>query len=130
MSGSRSNTEQTSTTNVTTTSNTQTVIGATNSTTVAAQGDFVGEVGITGSDAVRALSDFNNLRRDLAILDTKRFNSITNALASRSGGATSDFSINGKESDEKTPPKNDKLILAATALGGAAALFTILKITK
>lgn len=130
MSSSKS--EQSSTTTNITETITPTLVTSQGSNTSVIAENFTGEIGLTGSDAVRALSDFQDLQRDTALLNAQV---TTNALVAASKGpvGTSFVSpaVSGGGGGGETPADNSKKIQTAVLLlGGASAVVTIFALRK
>lgn len=101
--------------------------------------DFHGEIGLTGSDAVRALSDFQDLQRDQALLNAQ---TTANVLAAFSNGptgvfippavsGTSSFATGGgTDGEAETATPAPRLNTAVLLLGGAAAVVTLFALRK
>jgi len=130
MSSSKS--QQSSTTTNITETITPTLVTSQGSNTSIIAEEFRGDVGLTGADAVRVLSDFQDLQRDTALLNAQ---TTTNALIAASKGPVSTGFIQptagGGGGGGNAPANNDKKIQTAVLLlGGAAAVVTIFALRK
>ena len=130
MSSSKSS-QRSTTTNITETI-TPTLASTTGANTSIVAESFQGDIGLTGFDAVQALSDFADLQRDRDILNAQV---TTNALIAASSGPTAANSgfvpisvgpTGSRESDQSGESQTGgRLNTAVLLLGGAAAVATI-----
>lgn len=138
MSSSKSN-QASTTTNITETI-TPTLASTTGANTSIISENFQGDIGLTGFDAVQALSDFQDLQRDTALLNSQV---TTNALIAASKGVGSAGSIGlispsvgssggggGNAEPAENLPGGSRLNTAVLLLGGAAAVATVFALRK
>jgi len=132
MSSSKSQ-QSSTTTNITETITPTLVTSDGGSNTSIIAEEFRGDIGLTGADAVRVLSDFQDLQRDTALLNAQ---TTTNALIAASKGPVSTSFIQptaggGGGGGGNASTNNDKKIQTAVLLlGGAAAVVTIFALRK
>lgn len=134
---SSSSDQRSSTTNITETI-TPTLASTTGANTSIISENFQGDIGLTGFDAVQALSDFQDLQRDTAQLNAQV---TTNALIAASRGTSGNGNIGlvspsvsssggGSNASTQSPQPDNRLQTAVLLLGGAAAVATVFALRK